>query len=217
MTRQSFNPSRLEKLKENRKACNLKKNKTLEPYKHSAMVVKRKGGGAVKGGGAIIGYGSNNYMKIGSMHAEESAFKNATNYLRKNKSRNLKTYKARMKVDLIVLRTTGGNSRPCYHCITEQIVDNKYFNVRKVIYSNNEEEGGYVHTNKSKLYETREEHYSGYNANRLNIESKPNTETIESNCCDMEHNHNHELCDEEGDGEDDDKEALLYFLIEGKG
>lgn len=219
MTRQSFNPSRLEKLKEKRKACNISQNKTLEPYKHGAMVIKHNGGCAInKGGSAIIGYGFNNYMKNGSMHAEESAFRNAINYLRKNKSRNLKTYKARMKVDLIVLRTTGSNSRPCYNCITDQIVNNKYFNIRKIIYSDNDEVGGYVQTNKSKLFETRETHYSGFNATRLNIETNTNTKNIESNCCNTECNHHHEGYDEDNEDNEEDKakEALLYFIVKYK-
>lgn len=200
MTRQSYTPARLDKLKENRKACNINQNKTLEPYKHGALIVSRKGGGA------IIGYGNNKYCKVGSLHAEASAFANAINYLRVHKSRNLNSYKARMQVDLIVLRTTGGNSRPCYHCITEHIANNQYFNVRKVLYSDLDAEGGYVQTNKNSLFETRESHYSGFNAQRLNINTTLDG-TEDDKCCCHDDDCDDEMCGDVNDDEDA-KEAL---------
>lgn len=200
MTRQSYTTGRLDKLKENRKACNIKQNKTLEPYKHGALIVSRKGGGA------IIGYGNNKYCKVGSLHAEVSAFASAINYLRTHKSRNLNSYKARMQVDLIVLRTTGGNSRPCYHCITDHIANNPYFNVRKVLYSDLDADGGYVQTNKNSLFETRESHYSGFNAHRLNIDNVIDGNE-DSKCCCHNGDCDDEMCGDENE-EDDAKDAL---------
>lgn len=201
MTRQSYTPARLDKLKENRQACNIPKNKSLEPYKHAALIVSRKGGGA------IIGYGNNKYSAIGSIHAEANAFENATNYLRTHKTRNLNTYKARMQVDLIVMRTTGGNSRPCFHCITEQIVNNPYFNVRSILYSDVNAEGGYVKTNKSTLFEEREAHYSGFNAQRLNIDTMVTKNSTDGTCGCHGGDCDDEMCDDDNESESA-KEAL---------
>lgn len=236
MTRQSYNPSKLDTLKVKRSAYTVKQNNSIEPYKHAALVISRKGDGA------IIGYGTNNYKRYGSEHAEECAFKRATRYLKINKSRNLNNYKSRMKVDLIVIRTTGNNSKPCYNCITDHIVNNKYFNIKKIMYSDNDVNGGYIYTNKNKLFDTREEHYSGFNATRLGINKKinnleshinidnidnisknisinndliPNTnhnniETI-SNCCNCcNNNNNTEICNEEEGEDEDGKEKPLH-------
>jgi hypothetical protein len=201
MTRKSYNPSLLDGLKASRRACTVQQNRRLEPYKHGAMVISRKGKGAV------IGYGDNCFNAIpciGSIHAEADALKNALTYLKKRRNVNITNTKRRLAVDVVVLRTTGGNSKPCYHCITEQLVDNRHFNIRKVIYSDCDVEGGYVETNCNKLYENRESHYSGFHTMQ-----NPALDT--TNCCDNTHNHDHEdgCCGELDEVENDDDEGEL--------
>jgi hypothetical protein len=213
MTRKSYNPSLLDGLKNSRSACTIKQNRKLEPYKHGAMVISRKGKGAV------ISYGDNNFNAvkcIGSTHAEADALNNALIHLKKRRNVNITNTRRRLAVDVVVLRTTGGNSKPCYHCITEQLVDNRYFNVRKVIYSDLDVNGGYVETNCNKLYETRESHYSGFHSNN-------NQGRLENECCDgnigtcHDHDHNQGCCGEldEVENDDDDEELLCFSDFTG--
>ena len=197
MTRQSYTPNKLDTLKSKRNAYTIKENRNSEPYKHGALVVSRKGGGA------IIGYGANTFNnEYGSRHAEDMAFENARRFVSKNKGQNLSNRRHRMKVDIVVLRTTGGNSRPCYHCITEQLVDNRHFNVRKVIYSDCDVDGGYVETNCNKLYENRESHYSGFHTMQ-----NPALDT--TNCCTHTYDHEDGCCGELDEVENDDDEGEL--------
>ena len=208
MPRKSYNPSLLEGLKKKRSECTVQINKKSEPYKHCAMVVSRKGKGSV------IGYGVNTFNnEFGSIHAEASAIKKARFYLQKNKGVNLKTTTRRYSVDVIVMRSTGANSRPCYHCITEQLVDNRHFNVRKVIYSDSDEVGGYVTTNCNKLYKNRENHFSGFHTRNANSTST-HTNCDDTNCdnAHYEHNHEHDCCELDEDTNEDDDEALKRLI-----
>lgn len=204
MTRKSYTPSLLEELKISRKACTIKQNKKQEPFKHGAMVISRKGKGAV------IGYGDNCFNAIpciGSIHAEADALKNALSYLKNRRNVNVTNTKRRLAVDVVVLRTTGSNSKPCYHCITEQLVDNRHFNIRKVIYSDGDVDGGYVETNCNKLYENRESHYSGFH-------TMQNASLSSTNSCNntQEHECGDEFCGVLDEVENDDDESeLLYF------
>jgi hypothetical protein len=199
MTRMSYNPSLLDGLKKSRNAYTIDKNKKHEPFKHGAMIISRKGKGAV------IGYGSNDFSSIkclGSIHAEKNALKNALMYIKNKHNVNITNTRRRIPVDMVVLRTTGGNSKPCYHCITEQIVNNRYFNIRKIIYSDSDVNDGYVETNCNKLYETRESHYSGfYTLNKKKTNNHDHT-----------HEHNDCCCNELDEIEnDDDDEEILYL------
>ena len=198
MTRRSYRPGILDKFKESRKAYTVEKNNRSEPYKHCALVISRKGGGA------ILGYGANYALSgnYGSIHAEADALNNAMSFVSRHRSKNLSNYKRRQKVDVIVMRTTGGNSRPCYHCITEQLVDNPVFNVRKVIYSDNSNDIGYTTTNTNRLYENKEAHFSGFHA-------RQNEENGTAICCGSVGGHEHDHCDDEcGDEEDDEDKQL---------
>lgn len=212
MTRRTYTPNKLDSFKIKRNEYTIKQNRNIEPYKHVALVISRKGGGA------IIGYGANTCNnEYGSRHAEDMAFENARRFVSKNKGQNLSNRRHRMKVDIVVLRTTGGNSRPCYHCITEQIMNNNHFNVRKVIYSDNDIDDGYVVTNKSALYEKRSEHFSGFHQkvsrdaeNIINDLGTNNT----NKCCDG-HNHEHDECgDEDVNEEDETDKELRRFCID---
>lgn len=201
MTRKSFTPKLVEKLKTNRSAFTINKNKFIEPYKHCALVVSRKGGGA------IIGIGTNNYRNDdnGSIHAEDDAFTNAKHYFRTKKSKNLNSMKRKIKVDLIVVRTTGSNSKPCYHCITDHMINNAHFNVRKVIYSDSDVEGGYITTNKNKLMND-DIHVSGFNVKKTNYNIPLNSDKNECNnlnslnSLNTCNNTSNNCCDGNGDG-----------------
>jgi pyrimidine deaminase RibD-like protein len=206
MTRKSYNPSLLEKFKKNRKNYTLKQNKTIEPFMHGSLIVSRKGDGA------IIGYGANTYNReFGSIHAEENALNKAKLFIQRNKCKNTNNMKRRIKVDMIVLRTTGGISKPCFHCITNHIVNNRIFNIRKVIYSDLDADGGYVVTNCNRLFNNRDEHISGFHIRNTNnlINNNNNNNNVNQNTCIEENN---DLCNCEllnCDEDDEDKSKSI--------
>lgn len=193
MTRISFNNySNLNKFINKRKEYTITKNNSSEPFKHCSL--------GILPSGAIIGYGGNRATQFGSHHSEEVCLKSATRYIRKNKSKNINSYKRRIRLVLVVIRTNGGNSKPCYHCITEQIANHPVFNIRKVIYSDNNATDGYVNTNTNKLYENKEEHYSGFHMMQMSNKNA----NINNN-----HNHEHDDCEEDDCAEEDDEEKAL--------
>lgn len=85
--------------------------------------------------GNILGIGYNHYPNSGwhSVHAEIHSATNAINNIIRKEGRDRLT-KSPLAVNIIVVRTNGGNSRPCHNCI-HQLADNPYINVQKVFYS----------------------------------------------------------------------------------
>lgn len=163
-----------------------------EAFRHICAVLSPKGN--------VLGVGYNHcYTSPISMakHAEHHGLENAMhNIIRKNGRDRL--MKGSVCVDILVLRDTGSNSRPCNNCITKHIAGHKYFNVRNIYYSH--ETDGLVETNANALFETRHEHYSSYYANCAIM-------TDVDSCDSAEHNHTH--TEENGEGEDDaEKEGL---------
>jgi hypothetical protein len=132
-----------------------------ETFKHICAVISSRGN--------VLGIGNNhciNGLRGATKHAEHHALENATDYVIRKYGRD-RLLKGSLKVDLIVVRDTGSNSRPCNNCITKHIANNPYFNVRHVYYSH--ENSGLIQTNTNKLFEGRHEHYSRFYANINNI------------------------------------------------
>lgn len=89
----------------------------------------------VSSSGSILGIGYNHYPNGGyhSVHAEIHSVTNAINNVIRKDGRDRLT-KSPLSVNIIVVRTNGGNSRPCHNCI-HQLAENPYINVQKVFYS----------------------------------------------------------------------------------
>jgi deoxycytidylate deaminase len=85
--------------------------------------------------GSILGIGYNHYPNgsYHSVHAEIHSVTNAINNVIRKEGRD-RLVKSPLSVNIIVVRTNGGNSRPCNNCI-HQLADNPYINVQKVFYS----------------------------------------------------------------------------------
>lgn len=85
--------------------------------------------------GNILGIGYNHYPNSGwnSVHAEIHSATNAINNIIRKEGRD-RLAKSPLAVNIIVVRTNGGNSRPCHNCI-HQLAENPYINVQKVFYS----------------------------------------------------------------------------------
>ena len=89
----------------------------------------------ISSSGNILGIGYNHYPNSSyhSVHAEIHSVTNAINNIIRKEGRDRLT-KSPLAVNIIVVRTNGGNSRPCNNCI-HQLADNPYINVQKVFYS----------------------------------------------------------------------------------
>ncbi len=108
--------------------------------------------------GAPLAYGYNTYKTddYTTEHAEAMAFRKL-NYVRKKMG-----YRGRLNVNILVVRTNGGNSKPCSKCIEcMQSCADKY-NVRKVYYTNNKESCGIQKENFSSLVNDPNKHISSF-------------------------------------------------------
>ena len=96
--------------------------------------------------GSILGIGYNHYPNGGyhSVHAEIHSVTNAINNIIRKEGRD-RLSKSPISVNIVVVRTTGGNSRPCHNCI-HQLAENPYINVQKVYYSMSSDMGMAVET-----------------------------------------------------------------------
>jgi tRNA(Arg) A34 adenosine deaminase TadA len=108
--------------------------------------------------GAPLAYGYNTYKTddYTTEHAEAMAFRKL-NCVRKKLG-----IRGRLNVNILVVRTNGGNSKPCSKCIEcMQSYSDKY-NVRKVYYSNNKEACGIQKENFSSLVNDPNKHISSF-------------------------------------------------------
>ena len=71
--------------------------------------------------GVPISYGINNYKpnKTITEHAEANAFRKLIKHVDKSAKR--------LKIDILVVRTNGSNSKPCNRCINQMISYNNIF------------------------------------------------------------------------------------------
>lgn len=184
----------------------LSKRNNPELFRHICAILSPKGN--------VLGVGYNHWYstRIGMMkHAEQHGFENALNNIIRKEGRD-RLMKGPMNVDILVVRDTGSNSRPCNNCITEHITGNKYFNVRNVFYSHETE--GLVETNANKLFEMRHEYYSRYytNVQHMGAPIDSNNDNVTMGECESAtHNHD-ENCEhciiEDEECSEDEPEGL---------
>jgi tRNA(Arg) A34 adenosine deaminase TadA len=108
--------------------------------------------------GAPLAYGYNTYKTddYTTEHAEAMAFRKL-NCVRKKLG-----IRGRLSVNILVVRTNGGNSKPCAKCIEcMQSCSDKY-NVRKVFFTNNTESDGIQKENFSSLVNDPNKHISSF-------------------------------------------------------
>ena len=133
-------------------------------FRHMAAVVS-KSGEIIS-----IGYNSVRPNSFTTIHAERDALDKAIGTFYRKYGRS-SLQKSTPKVDLVVMRDNGYNSRPCYNCITDVINGNQYFNINRIWYSNNQVIGGLVETTPLELFRGRYEHVSRFNARRMGLDA----------------------------------------------
>ena len=109
--------------------------------------------------GVPISYGTNMYATNGCVteHAEAQA-------LRKLCERLGRTTK-KIKIDILVVRTNGSNSKPCNRCVN--YMDNLAgrFNINNIYYTDQQEETGLRCVKFSKLLNEEDRHICAYDRN----------------------------------------------------
>ena len=80
--------------------------------------------------GKILSFGSNCYnLKIDTTeHAEVQALRKLIERIGRNDRK--------ITIDILVIRTTGGNSKPCDECITRMYELSQRFKIRNIFYTN---------------------------------------------------------------------------------
>ena len=125
--------------------------------------------------GVPISYGTNifNIRMPTTEHAEAQA-------LRKLMERLGKTTK-KIKIDIIVVRTNGQNSKPCDRCIKRMHELSNRFVIRYVYYTHEEEIDGIRCVKFCKLIEDPDRHYSSYDRHLKRRRKPTNTNNDNDN------------------------------------
>lgn len=173
-------------LTQKRKAhiCASKSKQTGKQYQaHICAILDKKSG-------AIIGIGSNRHYAqsksmYGTIHAEVDALTKHQHKLGRN------------KINLLVVRVTGGNSKPCSDCINNFA---KFNNINKVYYTNIKDgQFGLSYDNINQLRTDPEMHTSAYYNNQT-------THCMCKTCTGPGNDHCHDgLNGDDDDGDDDAK------------
>lgn len=124
--------------------------RVFEKFEHICVIMTTNG--------APLAYGYNTYKTddYTTEHAEAMAFRKL-NCVRKKLG-----IRGRLSVNILVVRTNGGNSKPCSKCIEcMQSCSDKY-NVRKVYYTNNKEPTGIQKETFSSLVNDPNKHISSF-------------------------------------------------------
>ncbi len=127
-----------------------KGNKIFQTFEHFCVIMNLSG--------APLAYGYNTYSNgdLTTEHAEAMAFRKL-NCVRKQKG-----IRGRLSVNILVVRTNGGNSKPCSNCIQRMIEYSSLYTIRKVYYTNKNEPEGFQKESFSSLMNDENKHVSAY-------------------------------------------------------
>ena len=186
-------PDLVKFLKRKRKQCNPKKMNT-QYQSHSSAVLNASNGNIIS-----IGHNTHyamNSNKFGMEHAEINALRKIKMH-KKIRNTNL---------DIVVIRTNGGNSKPCSDCINKFVKSG--LKIRKIYYSNII--NGVLGLNINKLEDLihdNEKHITSFHRNRplLNIYCNHN-HTLNNDS-----NDDDELDENESDDESAKKNRIVYI------
>jgi cytidine deaminase len=109
--------------------------------------------------GVPISYGTNIYATNGYVteHAEAQALRRLVERMGRRNNK-------KIKIDILVVRTNGSNSKPCNRCINQMSDLTSRFNIRNIYYTHQEEESGIRCVKFSKLI-NEDRHVCAYDRN----------------------------------------------------
>jgi cytidine deaminase len=142
--------------------------------------------------GTPLAYGYNDFNVRSSTteHAEAMAMRKLLATIKAKKPR------AHLIVNLLVVRTNGGNSKPCENCIRRMCNYSQYFTIKKIYYSNSIAESDELFiekTNLNTLVDDPDKHESSFYRNQRlgtirNLRQCSSDETSEYNSDDSNSN-----------------------------
>ena len=115
--------------------------------------------------GTPLAYGYNDF-NVGSLTTEHAEAMAMRKLLATIKAKNPRT---RLTVNLLVVRTNGGNSKPCENCIRRMCNYSQYFTIKKIYYSNSiaeSDELSIEKTNLNSLIDDPDKHESSFYRNQ---------------------------------------------------
>ena len=149
---------------EQRKNVSGKKNS--EKHRHGSCIFR---GSSKKAIPIAFGYNSYKLDGNGTTHSEVDALIKFSNKKKTGK------YSRNGKISIMVVRTNGGNSRPCFHCI-EAMSSGLLGDVKNVYYTT---ENGIKKETMSSLKINCNQHVSLSNRTRLSFEEDSTDEELE--------------------------------------
>jgi tRNA(Arg) A34 adenosine deaminase TadA len=137
-----------------------------DKYKHMCVILD-------KGGEALIsGY---NIFKTNSQqteHAEAMAIRKF--FLKFGRP------KRRITVDILVVRTNGGNSKPCTMCLEQMRVFSYIVNVKNIYYSHEDEPTGIRKEKFTTMINSDDQHMSSYYRHLIKIKQGSDSDSVTS-------------------------------------
>lgn len=141
-----------DKLIKKREACyNASGFTSITSSNHACTILK-------DGVPIIQGMNVYNLNGVSTEHAEAQALRKYAEKIGK------RTTVKKQTIDLLIVRTNGGNSKPCDRCINDMLSYSSYFNIRNIYYTHHDEPSGIRCVKFSKLI-TEERHYCSYDRN----------------------------------------------------
>ena len=124
--------------------------KIFGTYEHICVIMNLNG--------APLAYGYNSYSQnnINTEHAEAMAFRKL------NIIRRIKGIRTKIPGNILVVRTNGGNSKPCINCIKIMESFSHNYTIRKVYFTNKDEMDGIQKENFTTLANEPVKHVSSF-------------------------------------------------------
>ena len=145
---------------------NVSEKKNSEKHRHGSCIFR---GSSKKAIPIAFGYNSYKLDGNGTTHSEVDALIKFSNKQKTGK------YSRNGKISILVVRTNGGNSRPCFHCI-EAMSSGLLGDVKNVYYTT---ENGIKKETMSSLKINCNQHVSLSNRTRLSFEEDSTDEELE--------------------------------------
>ena len=142
-------------------------NTKCDKYKHMCVIIDHNGEILIEG------YNIFKTNSCETVHAEAMALQRL--YFKFGKP------KRRFNVDILVVRTNGGNSKPCINCLKTMQRYSNIINIKNIYYSHEDELSGIRKEKFTALLKSDDKHVSSYYRHRMRTRDIPVSDTSSSN------------------------------------
>ena len=145
-------------------------NTKCDKYKHMCVIIDHNGEILIEG------YNIFKTNSCETVHAEAMALQRF--YFKFGKP------KRRFNVDILVVRTNGGNSKPCINCLKTMQRYSNIINIKNIYYSHEDEPTGIRKDKFSTLLNSNDKHVSSYHRHKMRVQGRvidlPSTDSSSS-------------------------------------